>query len=128
MTPLVLDTGALIGLDRNDRALWALLKAAALASDPVVVPTAAFAQAWRSGPRQARLAAALDYCEIASFDTMARAAGELCGRTHTSDVMDASVALTAARVGGALLTSDPLDLTGLLRGIRGARSVRVMAC
>lgn len=125
---LVLDTGALIGLDRNDRALWALLKSAALDLEPVVVPAAALAQAWRGGPRQARLAAALDHCETASFDALARDAGELCGRAQTSDVVDASVALTAARVGGALVTGDPLDLRRLLRAIRGALSVRVVAC
>lgn len=128
MTALVLDTGALIGLDRNDRALWALLKAAAVDLEPVVVPAAALAQAWRGGPRQARLAAALVHCETASFDTMARDVGELCGRTQTSDVVDASVALTAAGAGGILVTSDPLDLRRLLLAIRGARSVRVVAC
>ena len=72
---IVLDTGALVALERNDRALWARLKVAAVDNIPVVVPRAALAQAWRGGPRQARLAQALRYVNLASFDALAREAG-----------------------------------------------------
>lgn len=50
---IVLDTGALLALERNDRQMWARLKVAAEAELPVLVPVAVVAQAWRGGPRQA---------------------------------------------------------------------------
>jgi hypothetical protein len=118
---IVLDNGALIALERNDRKMWARLKAAATAGVPVVVPAAAFAQAWRGGSqRQAHLARALDHLEFPSLDEpVARAAGVLCGMTGTSDVVDASVALAAAHPDvTAVCTSDPTDLTRLLEALR----------
>jgi len=43
----------------------------------------------------------------------ARAAGELCGRTGTADVIDASVLLCALARGDRIVTSDPGDLRRL---------------
>ena len=86
---IVFDAGALVALDRNDRELWADLRNAAAAGIKVFVPSAALAQAWRGGSRQARLAQALLHVERASFDEVAIAAGELCGRAGTEDVVDA---------------------------------------
>ena len=103
---IAFDTGALVALDRGDRTLWSDLKAAALAGVDVAVPAAVVAQVWRGSARQARLSRALAGCEIASFDDVARAAGELCGRAGTSDVVDASVAVVAASSGGAMLSLD----------------------
>ena len=92
----MLDAGALIALERNDRHLWAALKVAALRSTEVVVPSAVLTQVWRGTPAQAQLAHALRHCVIASFDAVARAAGELCGKTGTRDICDAQVAIVAA--------------------------------
>lgn len=113
---IVLDTGALVALDRGDRRMWVRVARAVATDVPVVVPAGALAQGWRgSGPRQARLARALADCETASFDHHAKAAGELCGRTRTEDVVDASVALVAVDpTARALYTSDPGDLRHLL--------------
>ncbi len=44
---------------------------------------------------------------------MARAAGELCGRAGTADIIDASVVLCARSHGYHAVTGDPRDLTGL---------------
>ncbi len=112
----MLDAGALVALDRGDVAMWVSVARAVAGDVPVVVPAGALAQAWRrGGPRQARLARALADCEIASFDEQARAAGELCGRAHTDDVVDASVALVAANpTARVLYTSDPGSLRHLL--------------
>ena len=118
---IVLDNGALIALERNDRAMWARLKAAAAAGVAVVVPAGAFAQAWRGGAqRQAELARALDQMEIVALDEpVARAAGVLCGATRTSDVVDASVALAAAHPDvTAVCTSDVDDVSMLLAALR----------
>lgn len=119
---IVLDAGALVALDRDDRTMWAELAAAHRNDVDVVVPVGALAQAWRGGPRQARLSRALDGTVPAGFDTHARAVGELCGRAGTSDVVDAHVALVAARPGTEVLfTSDPDDMRRLLGTARGAR-------
>jgi len=130
MTTLVLDTGALIALDRNDRSVWAMLRNAADDSAQVSVPAGAVAQAWRNGRRQALLARALTHCnEVALDGSLARAAGLLCGRSDTPDVVDASVALVAAarsQTGPtALVTSDTADLHHLLHTL-GA-SVRLVS-
>ena len=125
---IVFDAGALVALDRGDRTLWSDLKAAALAGVDVVVPAAVVAQVWRGSARQARLSRALAGCEVASFDDVARAAGELCGRAGTSDVVDASVAVVAASSGAnRLYTSDPADLRHLLQTL-GTRHVKVTRC
>lgn len=124
---IVFDAGGLVALDRNDAALWARLKAAAEAELPILVPLGALAQAWRGGPRQARLARALQYVDRVSFDQVAAAAGELCGRAATEDVVDASVALVAARPGVThVYTSDAEDLEHLLGVLRVKR--RVIHC
>jgi rRNA-processing protein FCF1 len=125
---IVLDAGALLALERDDVQLWDELRACVRYDVQVVVPSAAFAQAWRGGPRQARLARALRHCATASFDELASAAGVLCGATGTADVVDASVALVAADAEvTALRTSDPDDLR-LLLGALGAVHVRVLPC
>ena len=122
MTALVLDTGALIALDRNDRTVWAMLRNAADDSAQVSVPAGVIAQAWRDGSRQALLARALTDCdEVPLEGALARVTGLLCGRAGTADIVDASVALVAAarsQTGPtALVTSDPTDLRHLLHAL-----------
>lgn len=119
MNTLVLDAGALIALDRNDQFAWTALRDAVSADDNICVPSGAIAQAWRDGARQELLARALSHCdEIALAGSFARAAGLLCGKASTSDVIDASVALTVAGAAHgdnvAVLTSDPDDIRHLL--------------
>jgi hypothetical protein len=127
---IVLDTGALVALGRNDRAMWTNLREAVKADIAVVVPVGALAQAWRGGPRQARLARALADLEPASFDDSALAAGELCGKAGTVDVIDASVALVAVRAGVThLYTSYPEDLRRLLQAAGGRRrKPQIVSC
>lgn len=127
---IVFDTGALLALGRNDRAIWTRLREAVKADTPVVVPVGALAQAWRGDPRQARLARAVADLEAASFDDVALAAGELCGKAGTADVIDASVALVAARSDVThLYTSDPADLRRLLHAAgRKRRKPQIVPC
>jgi len=118
LTTLVLDTGALIALDRGDRRVWSKLSVAFKESDTVQVPTAALAQAWRGGHRQARLANALKGTDEVPLDGQAaRRAGVLCGETGTADAVDASVivAVIGAEHEGAVevLPSDGGDLRHL---------------
>ena len=120
MTTLVLDAGALIALDRNDRAVWAMLRNASDDAAEVSVPAGVIAQAWRDGSRQALLARALSHCDEVVLDgTLARATGLLCGQAGSADIVDASVALIAAARGRggpvAVLTSDLTDIGHLLQ-------------
>ena len=127
MSRLVLDSGALVALERNDRALWTALKDSALAGDDVLVPSTALAQVWRGSPSQALLSRALRHCVIASFDALARRVGELCGRADTDDLCDAHVALVAATQGDVLYTSDVADLRRLIPHCR-ARTPVIIRC
>lgn len=114
---LVLDAGALIALERNDRAMWARLEAASEATLDVVVPVGALAQVWRGTPRQARLSQALAKTRPGVFDAIARAAGELCRAARTSDPIDASVVLNATGASSAIVTGDPKDIRRLVRAL-----------
>ncbi len=119
MTALVLDAGALIALDRNDRATWAMMRAAGDDRDQIDVPVGTIAQVWRNGARQALLAKALQNCrEVVLSGSAARASGVLCGASGTTDVVDASVAIAATMLSRSVttivLTSDPQDIKRLL--------------
>ena len=121
MTTFVLDTGALIALDRGDRQIWTDLFSAHEAA-AVQVPTGAIAQAWRDGSRQARLSQAIKMCDEVPLDgQIAREAGTLCGQTGTTDVVDASVAVTAAQAARGddvgVVTSDRSDIGSLLAAL-----------
>jgi predicted nucleic acid-binding protein len=116
MSGVTLDTGALIAFERNDRKVVALLTRALELGYSVAVPAGVVGQAWRDGRRQARLARLLgsDEVEVESLDDQrAREAGQLCGVTGSSDVVDASVVLCARRRGHRIATSDPPDIRRL---------------
>lgn len=107
--PVVLDAGALTAVERADRRVIRLLE---LAED-VHIPAGALAQAWRNPARQVLLAriVATRSVTVHPLDAvLAKAAGQLCAASGTSDVVDASVVLVARLVGGVTVTSDPDDL------------------
>lgn len=112
---LTFDAGALIAVDRGDERIVALIRTARRSGLGIAVPAGALAQVWRDGRRQARLAGLLrvraDAPQVVPLD--ARAAGELCGQTRTTDVIDASVVLCALTRGDQIVTSDPGDLRRL---------------
>lgn len=127
MSVLVFDAGALIALERNDRALWSVLRLAAVRSDDVLVPSAALAQVWRGTRAQAMLSRALQQCLVASFDAIAKPVGELCGRIKTIDICDAQVAIVAGTRGDVLYTSDPHDRQRLIAAF-GRRMPTIVRC
>lgn len=123
---LVLDAGALIGIDRDDRRVAGLVELGRRQGATLVTTAPVVGQAWRDGARQVRLARLLPMVETLAVDLeAARAAGELLASSGTADVVDALLA-RLARPGDQVLTSDPADLTGLLdaRGV-AAPVVRV---
>jgi len=116
---VVLDNGALIALERNDRAMWRRLKLALIAEEVPLTHGGIVGQAWRGrGPRQALLAKALEGMEIRPLDrALGRAAGELLALAGRSDVVDAALVLLADD-GDQIATSDPHDIEPLALAAR----------
>jgi hypothetical protein len=112
---LVLDSAALIAVERNERSMWARLKGAETASEIPVTHGGVVGQVWRGGPRQARLARALQGVDVRPLDrALGRAAGELLAGARSSDVVDAAVVLLAAD-GDDIVTLDRSDFENLVR-------------
>lgn len=113
MSGFVLDTGALIAIDRNDRRMLALLEAARDARLAVATTAPVVAQAWRNGKRQARLAAFLKHPEVevlAFAPADGRPTGELAAMSRHHDVVDVHVVLVAQQRRRTIVTSDPDDI------------------
>ncbi|MCK9251075.1 MAG: PIN domain-containing protein [Solirubrobacteraceae bacterium] len=121
MPGITLDAGALIAAERGDPRIAALIAEANAAGLDIAIPAGVIGQVWRGAPRQTRVARILRLQivdEVPLDGVIARAAGVLCGRVGTSDVIDASVALCARDRGHAVVTSDPDDLARLDPGLR----------
>jgi hypothetical protein len=111
----VLDSGALIAIDKRDRRVGAMLRVLQRDGDPVHTSAGAIAEVWRDGRRQANLARVLPGLDAAAIDDgVAKKVGELLGANRTSDLVDAHVALLV-QAGGRVLTSDDPDMKALLR-------------
>ena len=120
---VVLDAGALIGVDRGDRRVAGLIELARRRDASLITTAPVVAQVWRNGQRQAMLARTLAMIEVASVDLhAAKRAGELLSHSGSADVVDALLVL-AARPGDQLLTSDPDDIVALVAARGVAASV-----
>jgi hypothetical protein len=118
MTRYVLDAGALVAVERDDRRVFAILKAAHERTTPMATSAGVLAQVWHDGARQATLATVLRRCEVVDLTAgAAKLIGPLLRATSTKDVVDAHVALLA-RPGDAVVTSDPGDFHRLLDHLR----------
>lgn len=110
---IVLDAGALIGIDRDDRRVAGLIELGRRAGADLVTVAPVVGQAWRDGARQARLARALAMIDVRPVELDdAKRAGVLLGRADSADVVDA-LAVLLALPGDQVLTSDPEDLPRL---------------
>lgn len=111
---LVLDAGALIGIERRSEQVQALLMRARSRNVSVVIPTSVVAQVVRAGGRQANLRRFLadSYLRFTNLDyPTALEIGALLGESGTADVIDACVVVCARRLNHApIITSDPEDL------------------
>jgi len=125
VSAIVLDAGAFIAVENNDRMMMARLREAqrqnrALRSSAIVI-----AQVWR-GARQANLARLLQSVDVVPVDEpTARAAGTLLAKTGTVDPVDAALVLVAQN-GDHILTSDPADISVLVTAC--GRRVAVVPC
>jgi hypothetical protein len=115
---IVYDTGALVAAERRNPALWALHAELIAAGTVPLVPVPVLAQGWRGGPQQL-MSRLLNSCHIVPMvEDVGRGAGAACAATGTSDVVDATVVVTAAMVGAAaIVTSDPDDLAAIANGL-----------
>ncbi|CAL9292896.1 twitching motility protein PilT [Streptomyces sp. R02] len=113
--PYLYDTGALIAIDNNDRRMWARHSLALEDGRDIHVPSIVVSQAWRDARRQVRLGTFLAGCDLrpVGLET-AKAAGILCGKAGTADVVDATVVAMASSLGAIIWTSDPDDIHVLI--------------
>ncbi|MEU1983418.1 hypothetical protein [Nocardia sp. NPDC019395] len=113
--PYLYDAGALIAIDNNDRRMWARHSLALEDGREIHVPSIVVSQAWRDSRRQVRLGKFLAGCHVAPVGLeTGKAAGILCGKARTADVVDATVVVTAASLGAIIWTSDPDDIRVLV--------------
>ena len=110
---VVLDAGAFLAVDRDDRDMAARLRVAQRRGLGLRTHAMVVAQAWRNGARQANLARLLAAVDVRSVtEDMGRDAGVLLGRAGTDDPIDAALVLLAAD-GDHVVTSDPGDVSRL---------------
>lgn len=123
MLALTFDTGALIALERGDKRMRALLKAANIGHVPVVVPAVVVAEWWRGGGRRHEdILAAIDV--EPTTEHIARLAGEAIAALPGTTVVDAIVMACAAQRGGIVYTSDIVDLDRLRTHFPSVRIMR----
>ena len=116
MTDLVLDTGALIGIERNKPRMTALLAGVWQRDDHLHIPATVLAQAWRGQSVQARLAMFLKDRRVTVepiTKILALAAGVLCQQSGTSDIVDATVVALARKLHLPVVTGDDSDIAAL---------------
>jgi hypothetical protein len=119
--PYLYDAGALVALDRNDRRMWARHKLALDDERDIHVPAVVVGQVWRDASRQVRLGQALAGCRVdpVGLDT-SKAAGVLCGKAGTADVVDATVVVLATARRAIIWASDTRDIK-TLSAVSGAK-------
>ena len=115
------DSGALIAAERGDAKMWRMHNGMVSAGVRPVVPAGVLAQVWRGGSRrQAGLARMLRDCQVESLEEgMAKQVGVALQKAETSDVVDASVVVSAIGRGDTVVTSDPRDIQDLLDALGG---------
>jgi predicted nucleic acid-binding protein len=119
---LILDTGALIAIERKNATVAHALRAAHRKGYRVLIPSVAYTE-WIRGAAQGMGKQVEALAELVGAEReIARLAGlalqqlDLDGREHLAD---ATVAACARFYGGLLLTSDPADMRRLLATIEG---------
>ena len=120
-TTVVLDAGALIAFERADERMRALCREALRKGSKLVIPAGVLGQVWRDASRQVPLRALVNgpTSVVLPLDRpLAEAAGVLCARARTSDVVHASVVLVTRRERAIVVTSDPDDLKRLDPNLR----------
>jgi len=114
----VLDAGALVGVDKRDRQVGALLRVFQREGVQVLTSAGVVAQVWRDGRRQANLARVLAGTDVLQLDeATARKVGEVLKVNRSDDIVDAHIALMTGPQ-DVVLTSDDIGIKALLRARR----------
>lgn len=123
----MLDAGALIAIDRGDRAMATRLLAAQRGGLELRSNGAVIAQVWRDpAGRQATLARLLRSVDVRPVDRqLGQEAGVLAAWTNAGDAVDATV-VAIADAGDRIITSDHADISSLVSAAR--RPIRVISC
>jgi hypothetical protein len=128
---LTLDTGALIGYEREDARVRGFLQRAYERGVVPAIPATVLAEAWRGeGGRGARQAYLRRACDVVAVDErVGLDAGALCARAGLGRgaAIDATVIAIAARRRDAVLTGDPDDLATLVAALPRGRRVQIIA-
>lgn len=122
--PLVLDSGAVIGLAHGDARARAVVAAAIESGVEITVPVNVVAETVRGRDADAPVQRVLRSIGSVSVldEPTARLAGTLLGSTGSAATIDATVVATASRAGGGVvLTGDPHDLAVLAAAVPGVR-------
>lgn len=110
----LLDAGALIAVERGDRALAARVVDTRRVGETVITHGGVVGQVWRGSPRQATLARLLSVVRVVALDDhLGRRAGRLLAASGGSDVVDAAQVSRAGH-GDTILTSDVDDVAILV--------------
>ncbi len=115
---ITFDTGVLVALESRDKRMWDRFRRMRERGVPVVVPASCESEWWRRSVGHAAVRLAILSSVAPLTDAIACAAGEALAslerrrRATAALTIDAQVMATAAlRGGGAVLTSDPADLS-----------------
>lgn len=116
---IVLDTGALVAVERHDRDMVALIKRERQHNRAPSTHGGVIGQVWRGGRgRQANLARLIRGVDVRPLDEeLGRRIGVLLGASGGDDVIDAGVVLLADD-GDEIYTSDSGDLRTLAEAAR----------
>lgn len=118
---VTIDTGFLIGLEKNKRVAHALLLAARSRGLRLTLPVAALAEWWRATLQHKQILRAFKVEPMS--EPLAKAAGEAMAHVAGATVVDAIVMASAASRGDVVYTSDPSDLANLQAHFRAVRGV-----
>ncbi len=116
---LILDSGAVIALSRNDLRARAILAAAREAGVEVSIPSVVIAETVRGSAKDAKVNRVIKSVGdiTAADEDIGRVAGALLGAARSTSTIDALVVASAIEVGGGVvLTGDPNDLEPLASG------------
>jgi hypothetical protein len=127
MIALILDAGAFVAIERNDRSTVALLKAARMNSLSLRSNGGVVAEVWRGGSgSQVPLSRLLGAVELLPVDgDLGRLAGALIRDAGGGSAIDATV-VTIANEGDQIVTSDQSDIQTLINA--SGRGIKTIPC
>jgi len=133
MSRIVLDSGAIIGVERGNSRMIKLLARAAENDWALIVPSAVIAETWRGAKTDASIARFLK--TINAFTPLDREAGMRIGSLLASadlrsgaHVVDASVVDAAVQSAPCLIaTSDATDIRRLLKAALPSQQIEIFA-